>query len=133
MTFCCLTTSTTLLANAAPLRPRAHSPRKVNNSSCARRVLVDVTTRASTTWSLDGVGCAGYRSGDEHLLRAGSTATSTNGANTPRCPLRPINLSNLCKTEGRFVMREAVFELMNGQLFVTSIDNYKSPTHDTDE
>ena len=95
--------------------------------------VVDVTTRASTTWSLDGVGCAGLRSGDEQLLLVGATRSNNSGA-SPRCPLKPINLTSLCEAHaGRVFLRDAAFELMSdGQLFVTSVDHYKNPAN-TDE
>ena len=78
--------------------------------------------RASTTWSLDGVGCAGARSGDERLVRRPPPEAS-------RCPLRPIDVSSLCDSHhGRFAMQDVVFEQDGGNLFV-----YAMKTPDTDE
>lgn len=73
---------------------------------------------ASTTWSLDGVGCAGARSGDEHLV--GYRRMQSN-RDPRRCPLKPIDVSGLCDAhQGKFKMLDAVFEQENGQLFVYS-------------
>ena len=77
-------------------------------------------TTASTSWSLDGVGCAGARSGDGPFI----------GYNRPRlgrgahvhaarnCPLKPIDISSLCSLHGTFKMLDAVFEQENDHLYV---------------
>ena len=95
----------------APARALGVAERRV-----ARRVRRDA--RASTTWSLDGVGCAGARSGDEHLV--GYRRMQSN-RDPRRCPLKPIDVSGLCDAhQGKFKMLDAVFEQENGQLFVHS-------------
>ena len=79
----------------------------------ARR-FASFTPRASTTWTLDGVGCAGSRSGDEQLLRSAAPAN--------RCPLKPIDVSSLCEAhEGKFEMQDVIFEQEGGRLFVTAL------------
>ena len=94
----------------APARALGVAERRV-----ARRVRRDA--RASTTWSLDGVGCAGARSG-EHLV--GYRRMQSN-RDPRRCPLKPIDVSGLCDAhQGKFKMLDAVFEQENGQLFVHS-------------
>ena len=84
-------------------------------------------------WLLDGVGCAGARTGDDRLVgftRMGSNAAracEVDGPGSPscggaaaRCPLRPINVSSACKShrEGRFRMWDVVFEQRDDDLFV---------------
>lgn len=127
LTLSTATTSARLLSSTNNLNKPARSTRR-GVDYCA--------TRASTTWSLDGVGCAGARSGDEQLLRSyttKSTNDSTNAHAPTRCPIKPIDLSSLCDSHhGRFAMQEAVFEMMDGQLFVTSVDYYRTLA-DTDE
>jgi hypothetical protein len=96
--------------------PGAPNARRSAERRVARRVRRGAC--ASTTWSLDGVGCAGARSGDEHLV--GYRRMQSN-RDPRRCPLKPIDVSGLCDShQGKFKMLDAVFEQENGQLFVYS-------------
>lgn len=109
---------------------RASSKKLAAKRSSNRRLAIP---QASTTWLLDGVGCAGSRSGDDHLV--GLTQRASNSSRreceldpskcgpVPDCPLRPINVSNLCDShEGKFEMLDVVFEKKDDHLFVYSAD-----------
>lgn len=77
------------------------------------RPIIDVhVTRAMTTWTLDGKGCSGIRSGPSSRL-----LSKKNG----NCPVTPIDVSSLCRShDGRFEMDNAVFEQEGDSLYVYS-------------
>ena len=96
-----------LTHSAAALRPAP-----------AKRASVDATVRAATTWTLDGRGCAGARTGDTGALKNNIVAYKRRPA-AESCPIKPIALSELCQErDGKFRMLDAVFEQEGDSLYV---------------
>ena len=99
-----------LTHSAAALRPAANKS--------AKRASVDTTVRAATTWTLDGRGCAGARTGDTGSLKNNIVAYKRRPA-AESCPIKPIALSELCEErDGKFRMLDAVFEQEGDSLYV---------------
>ena len=99
-----------LTHSAAALRPAANKS--------AKRASVDTTVRAATTWTLDGRGCAGARTGDTGSLKNNIVAYKRRPA-AESCPIKPIALSELCQErDGKFRMLDAVFEQEGDSLYI---------------
>ena len=98
------------LASRVPVRlgeRRGRSAAKVNTSA-----------RAATTYTLDGKGCAGARTGDTGEFKNNIVAYKKRDA--PACPIKPIAVTELCASHegGKFKMLDAIFEQVGDDLQV---------------
>jgi len=98
------------LASRVPVRlgeRRGRSAAKVNTSA-----------RAATTYTLDGKGCAGARTGDTGEFKNNIVAYKKRDA--PACPIKPIAVTELCASHegGKFKMLDAIFEQVGDDLYI---------------
>ena len=98
------------LASRVPVRlgeRRGRSAAKVNTSA-----------RAATTYTLDGKGCAGARTGDTGEFKNNVVAYKKRDA--PACPIKPIAVTELCASHegGKFKMLDAIFEQVGDDLYI---------------
>ena len=95
-----------------------HSAAALRPAAAKRASVVDTTVRAATTWTLDGRGCAGARTGDTGSLKNNIVAYKRRPA-AESCPIKPIALSELCQErDGKFRMLDAVFEQQGDSLYI---------------
>ena len=101
-----------------PMFALTHSAAALRPAAAKRASVVDTTVRAATTWTLDGRGCAGARTGDTGSLKNNIVAYKRRPA-AESCPIKPIALSELCQErDGKFRMLDAVFEQEGDSLYI---------------
>jgi hypothetical protein len=79
---------------------------------------VNTSARAATTYTLDGKGCAGARTGDTGEFKNNIVAYKKRDA--PACPIKPIAVTELCASHegGKFKMLDAIFEQVGDDLYI---------------
>ena len=86
-----------------------HSAAALRPAAAKRASVVDTTVRAATTWTLDGRGCAGARTGDTGSLKNNIVAYKRRPA-AESCRSTHRALRAVQERDGKFRMLDAVFE-----------------------